>query len=223
MRNAFEETPWKRPEFEFSESRVKKLARDRRPVIAPPVPNEELAEFLYEMFTTPAVLAERYSSDQLGAGFWFIFGVESSYCVHARQKDVTRSIKLAWIREIGTLYERLFANVCDDSLGHLSECGSNSVNGAVYMMWDMDCLPGRPDENDPDAEAMTNAVFEVLDRALEIDQAACQESALHGLGELHHWYPDRVRSVLRPRLQGRRFARSELADYAKQAIEGNVM
>lgn len=222
VRNAFEETPWKRPEFEFSESRVKKLPRDSRPVIAPAEWNEELAEYLDELFSRPEFLAQRYSPDQLGTGFWFIFGVESSYCIHARQRDVSRSIKYSWIREIGTLYERLFATVCDESLGHLSESGGSSINGAVYMMWDMDCLPGRPDSSDPDSEAMADLVFEVLACALDLDQPACQESALHGLGHLHTWYPSRVRAVIQPRIAGRRFARRELIDYAKQAIEGAI-
>ena len=107
---------------------------------------------------------------------------------------------------------------CEPVLGHLNEGGA--LNGACYMWWDFDCWCATPDP-------LTRNPYDVaflasMTAILEIDHAACQESALHGLGHWHNAHPDEVESIIDKYLQRNESLRAELREYALDARQGMV-
>ena len=82
------------------------------------------------------------------------------------------------------------------------------------MWWDFDCWYSAP----------SSALLTVMRSTLDIDNVACQESALHGPG---HWYdrqhPEEVERIIDEFLGRGQNLRSELRQYAQAARAGLVM
>lgn len=222
--NAFTGTPWNREELfcPYAE----------RPSDSPYIEHWSkyfspdasiLAGYLARLFENPEFLETEYSSEQLDNGFSFIFGIESEYCRVAREPEVPVDVQMRWVLAIKTLYTRLFTRVCSPHLSHLDEYGSAPVNGAVYMLWDMDCLEGAAMFPEHNKGVLVEPVFDVLTHALSLSHPACQESALHGLSHLHWVHGDRVERIVSEYLEQGRAARPELIDYARAARTGGVM
>jgi hypothetical protein len=220
--NAFMGKPWMREEY---------FGGEKRPSGSPFTaawgdyycPNAAiLAEYMARLFEQPEYLAQEYTAEQLDAAFWFIFGVQSSYCITAREPEVPIRLQIRWVIAIKNLYARLFASVCSEHLGHLNETNGHPLNSAVYMMWDMDCLEGAALFPEKNGGMLVEPVFEVLRHALGLRHAASQESALHGLSHLHWAHPQRVERTIDEYLARGGAARPELIDYAITAREGNV-
>jgi hypothetical protein len=74
------------------------------------------------------------------------------------------------------LFEKLFATM--------------QFETAVEMWWDSMAYDwhcgNRSRQNGGEDEEMQDIMFETLAKILELPSAACQASALHGLGHLHH-------------------------------------
>lgn len=61
-----------------------------------------------------------------------------------------------------------------------------------------------------------------MERTLQLDNIACQESALHGLGHWHSAYPKEVERIIDAFLQSNLNIRPELEQYAQSARIGMV-
>jgi hypothetical protein len=68
-----------------------------------------------------------------------------------------------------------------------------------------------------------DTVLDVLEDTLALESAACQRSALHGLGHAHFHVPQDASSIVDRWLQKHPRAPAELRDYALAARTGNVM
>ena len=120
-------------------------------------------------------------------------------------------------------------------LGHTSERWGNPLNYIAYMLWDVSPLIYHA----RDDNRLFSAITDVLEDALNLSNAACIESALHGLGHAQHYYPDAVELIIDRFLAGavderesskyegrrssRRPLRPELLKYAREAREGVVL
>jgi len=215
IENAFAGVPWEREPLFWQIENPDGTASNKYYCPLAPV----LAEYLARLFGNPEPLIDRYSGDQLNKGFWFIAGIESSYFHTAREPNVPLDLQVRWVTAIGTLYEKLFAPLCTPHLGHLNEGPAHPLNSAVYMFWDMDTL-GPDDERAPH---LTEPIFNILERALSLDSVACQESALHGLGENESTHPERVRQIIDAYLRNNPGLPDDLREYAEDAREGNVL
>jgi hypothetical protein len=89
------------------------------------------------------------------------------------------------------------------------------------MWWDIIPLYGRP--NEPEWTEMDNEILGVLESTLKLDSLACQESALHGLGNWHLYYPGRVEGIINNFLQSQKELREELRTYVMNAYRGCVL
>ena len=156
----------------------------------------------------------RFSDAQIGSGLWFLLSnAHSDYTMMI----LTTDQQVAVYESIALLYRGIFQQRCVETLGHLSEHGTE-LNSICYMLWDVSPL-GWPPENCP--PAIVEALFEVLKGALEIPHRACIESALHGLGELYCRYPEMVEQTIGDFL-ARTTLDPALTSYAIDARSGEV-
>lgn len=160
-----------------------------------------------------------YSDEQVGLGLWYLFSNAcSDHSLQVTCADLPVSKVVELYDSIRLLYTGVFGQRCKPVLGHLSEEGS-PLNAICYMLWDVSPL-GWPRDHLL-VPVIENALFRVLEHALDQPHRACVESALHGLGELHSSYPLRVVSVIQPRLP--RLAADEvLHQFALSALAGVV-
>ncbi len=119
---------------------------------------------------------------------------------------------------IAVFFAELLAPRCSATLGHLSEEG-RPLNGVTYMWWES--FPGFANPGDPDREMFDEAELNCLQSILALDSAACQETALHGLG---HWVrrEPRCERIIDEYLATGASARPELIDYARAARAGCI-
>ncbi len=146
-----------------------------------------LTGHLTQLFESPAFIAERYTDDQIAAATWFIFGCGSGFLHEVRSEAVPPDLQIRCIRSIATMYTDLFDRVCgrrgaepDSDL-----CSTSSVDIAVYMIWDMDCLEGAvmfPESGPHLVEPAIEVLQTVLNRCRT---STCLISALHGVGHIY--------------------------------------
>src|SRR5581483_9708641 len=122
--------------------------------------------------------------------------------------------RVACLRLIPTLYRALFVPRCTERLGHLSE-QDGRLDMICYMFWDVACFGGPP--GDREGNLFEDSVLEVLEDVLELPHAACQESAVHGLGHRIARHPERAPAVLTRWLEAGPVRDPRLRPYADAA------
>jgi hypothetical protein len=164
---------------------------------------------LTEVFEAGGTLLARYSDESLNQAFW---DLSSNVLFALGDKSIEWALRHRLIGSFETLFREFFAVRCMPALGHLDEAGS-PLNSACYMWWDFDCWYSTPG----------SALVASMQSILAIDHAACQESALHGLG---HWYhrghSAAVQSIIDEFLESEHL-RVELREYAHSARAGYVL
>ncbi|MFN0016765.1 MAG: hypothetical protein ACKVP0_00815 [Pirellulaceae bacterium] len=180
-----------------------------------PPPPESVA-YLTRLFEEPEILAT-YSDPQVNQGFWYLVDNScSSYMFSLIELGVSWPERQRGIRSIATLFAQLFAHRCSNHLSHFDEVGAGALNLVCYMWWDI--FPARGQ----DGELLDAELLAVMKRILTLDSVACQESALHGLGHWHMYYPEMVEQIIDEFLARVDSARPELREYAECARRGCV-
>lgn len=172
---------------------------------------------LAEIFENPAPLLSKYSDAQIGQAFW---DLGSNVFGGLYDGTIDWELRHRLIRSIEALFRGLFAARCVPVLGHLSET-RNPLSIACYMWWDFDCWYATPDPLT--RNPYDSAFLASMKAILVIDQVACQESALHGLGHWQHAHKSEVEGIIDAFLQGRPDIREELRQYATNARRGYVL
>jgi hypothetical protein len=124
------------------------------------------------------------------------------------------------IKSIYRLYCDCFDMRCAEVLGHLSETTNNPLNQICYMLWDVSPISYLGDRKNK--EQLYDAMIDVLEDCLSLNNPACVESALHGLGHLYGVSKDRIESVITSKLRSKVIASPSLKSYAEQAMRGRV-
>ena len=146
--------------------------------------------------------------------------VFSTTCHLIRTASVAGSRKASAVAAMSNLYDDVLAKRCAPVLGHLSEIGGEpALSFICYMMWDV--CPLAHNWGFGAAGPIADAVVGVLERALESDNDAVVESALHGLGHLER--RGACREIVERYLLLHPQARSELRAYAEAAASGCVL
>ena len=186
-----------------------------------PVPAEAVA-FLAELFEDAGERLAPYTNAQLNQGFWYLLGSGASGLPLATH-DPTVPVA-PWVRCVRAfvpLFAQIFAPRCSPHLGHLDEPGTDPLNLACYMWWDILPLPALPEG--PGRAALHDACLDALAAILDLDADPCREGALHGLG---HWAghdPARVAGIIEKFLAANPALRPELLAYARSARAGCVL
>lgn len=92
-----------------------------------------------------------------------------------------------------------------------------SYRETCYMWWDLFPRHGAPRK--PDLEQTDTVICQTICSILKIDNLACQESALHGLG---HWFSSRPDEVVEAVETFLPRTPVELRQYAIDAMQGRV-
>lgn len=190
-----------------------------------------VTQYLTRLFESPAFVADRYSDDQIAGATSFLFGIGSEYFLDVQSRKVPADLQVRCIRSLTTLYTDLYDRVCgrrgsdpDTDLRETCE-----VDGAVYMIWDMnylECTVMFPERNPHLVEPGIEVLASVLQRCRT---SACLVSALHGIGHIcctHSHNGDKAIADRMKRMVGAFVDSRELPDwlddYAACAREGYV-
>jgi hypothetical protein len=175
--------------------------------------NGEMVALSTQLFlNAPKVLA-RFSDAQVNQGFWALLGAGQPYMLALLDPHLELSPRTDCVRAIETVFTGVFAKRCDESLASCDD-DSNPLNSACYMWWDI--FPPGP------SPIVNRPALEVMRRTLDLPHAACQESALHGLGHWRSCCPDNVEAIISGFLKKGKARRPELIDYAEHARLGMV-
>jgi hypothetical protein len=136
-------------------------------------------------------------------------------------RTIPASARIDFVMSNIDLFAHLFAPRCEAKLGHLSEDSGQPLNQRCYMWWDD--FPSVALGDDPDRDAINRACLETMRGILALDSAACQESALHGLGHSARSFPRDVERAIDSYLANGAPCRPELAAYARAARAGCVL
>lgn len=126
-----------------------------------------------------------------------------------------RSKAIVSMRDV---FRDLFANISGGyGLYRVNGGAPLSYRETCYMWWDMfprHGVPSRADMEETDA-----VISQTIGSILEIDNLACQESALHGLG---HWFSSRPDEVVKTIESFLPHSPIDLKGYAIDAMQGRI-
>jgi len=182
----------------------------------------ELAELIAATFAHCGRDLAPYSDEQLDHGLRYILDNGCSDAVFAlKSDDVPMALRLGAISSLKHLYADIFEHRCVPVLAHLDEPGGNGLTYICYMLWDI--TPLGYWENQKEKTVFYDAVCEALDYAVRSANLACVESGLHGLGHIHHDYPERVEEIIDAFLARGAAGSPALQQYAQLARTGYVL
>jgi hypothetical protein len=85
------------------------------------------------------------------------------------------------------------------------------------MFWDNAAIVVYEDRH------LLDVSLRVLEEILTLDSEICQQSSLHGLGEIQYCAEERVAQIIDTYLQRRPLVSSELRKYAMSARQGDIL
>jgi hypothetical protein len=182
-------------------------------------PAQDLAH-LRRFLDDPVGPLAPFTDEEIGIGLWSLFDSGGAGTAMAIG-DTTLPLeeRRACVAGIRALYDELFVPRCAERLGHLGE-QAGRLEMACYMLWDVAAFGGPPGSRD--GNLLEDAVLDLLPDVLRIEHAACQESAVHGLGHRVGRHPERAPAVLRRWLRDGPVRDERLRPYAEAAIGGCI-
>lgn len=184
-----------------------------------PPPAQELAH-LHRLLAAPPALLDALAEDDVGVGVWSVLDSGGAGTALAlADESLPLDDRIACVRAIPGFYEAVFVPRCAERLGHVGEQGSR-LETACYMFWDIAAFGGAPGTRE--GNLLEDAVLDVLDDILRIPHAACQESAVHGLGHRVARHPERAPAALERWLRRGPVRDERLRPYAEAAKTGCI-
>ncbi len=155
-----------------------------------------------------------FSDAQVNQGLRYLLTSPFDYFYPIRDSDAPLANKQRAIASIYRLYSDCFPRRC-------APRGTDGadLNALCFMFWDI--CPLTYLEKSEHSSELADAIFGVLEQALQIEHRACREGALHGLGEIACWYEPRVAQIVDGFLAST-VVDDELRRYALQARDGAV-
>jgi len=188
---------------------------------APDLGGEKYLELFRWIMNEATSIAECYSESQLAQGLLCLINPSSSPVTpFFYEERLNVELKSAAIHSMRTIFDALFAKKCTGSARFNEQDSQNkdvTFDYVCFMWWDIFPWHGVPER--PSMAAVSDALIQVLADILEIDNFACKESALHGLGHWHSARPQQVEGIINgasPRIP------SDLLAYAECARSGKV-
>jgi hypothetical protein len=179
----------------------------------------ELVVLATRVFETIGTIAQSFGEEQVCTGLRYVINPSCGPIAYLyADVSIDASVRLRAISAMKIVFSDLFA-------AHLSGAQpfrSTSTNhrpyaSLCYMWWDLIPRHGVPRKGELDD--LDRTIMATLASILEIDNAACQESALHGLGHWHSAKPDEVFQIVSGY---ERRSQNGLREYAGDAMRGNV-
>ena len=169
-------------------------------------------KYLTRLFENPFDTLAPFTDAQVNQGLWYIADLSCSDYMYVLLTDnsVRESDRLRGIESAYTLFEKFFAVQCSAHLSHRDEPGANPLNSVCYMWWDL-------------LDMNSRILPRIMEKQLHLNSIACQESALHGLGHAHRYFPREVETIIDDFLSRKLTMRPELKTYALNARSGCIL
>jgi hypothetical protein len=203
-----------------------------------------IVAYLYKLFEGATALLQPYSDGQVAQGLRYLINNSlSNYMFPLMNPDVAWSDRQRAIRAMYVVFKGIFDPKCSPHLSHTlaeSDPVGNPLNEVCYMWWDVCPLQGHPGPTaeedfilateelvdpgprvDPHAAELEVEILSALERTLALDNVACQEAALHGLGHRQYKHAARVESVIDGYIQ--RHLPTWPADEQGQSLRGYAL
>ena len=172
----------------------------------------QVASFYISLFTTPGIVLQQYSLEQIEQGFWAIqsSNIDCAATEIIWDQRLPFELRENCVRSMFHLYELLFSHV--------------SLETSAEMWWDSLAYDwhcgNRVRAKGGEDKLMQDVMFETLSKILQLPSEESQAAALHGLGHLHH--PD-TSDLIVEYLAQRPEIDSDLKEYALAAARFEVM
>jgi hypothetical protein len=174
------------------------------------------------LFADPVPPLQWFADAQIAQGLRYLFSISATGGKDWLSDPTTPfEQRLACVRSIFTLFERLFAPRCSSELSHVAKVAGPPLNGVCYMWWDEFIAIAHP--GDPHFQTLHEAALDVMAQTLRLPSPACQEAALHGLGHWHGQFPVRTTEIIDAYLAASPNLDPQLASYARAARSGCVL
>lgn len=180
---------------------------------------DQLVRLAAQAFKGAAKAANQFDEKQVCMGLRYLVNPSCGPIPYLYlDASIDFSIRSNAITSMQDLFRNLFAKLSNKNALYRA-CGGLplSYRETCYMWWEMFPRHGVPRR--ADMEETDTVICQTISSILEIDNLACQESALHGLG---HWYssrPDEVSEAIKSFLP---HAPVALKEYAIDAMRGRV-
>jgi hypothetical protein len=180
---------------------------------------DQLVQLAAQAFSDVAKAANQFDEKQVCMGLRYLVNPSCSPIPYLYlDASIDFSIRSNAIMSMQALFQNLFANLSSEHALYQASGGSPlSYRETCYMWWEMfprHGVPRRADMEETDA-----IICQTISSILEIDNLACQESALHGLG---HWFSSRPNEVSEAIKSFLPHAPVALKEYAINAMQGRV-
>ena len=189
------------------------------------ISNIEIINYSKKIFKDIDSILDTYADIQICHGLWYLVDPASSFSSYAYfDIDIEESERISCIKDMLIVFQRLFKRKCSAHLSYLQidknskEYDNESIfNFFCYMWWDVFPRHGVPYSKS--LAKIDKVILHLLEEILSIDNIACIESALHGLGHWHAGYPEVVVDII-----DKNFAiiPKELIEYAELARDGRM-
>ncbi len=175
--------------------------------------------YLLRLFSNPGQLLERFSDAQINQGLNLILCNGASNIQHALN-DVGLDLhdRVSTVLSIKNIFKDIYNVRCTPASALNYSVKQNPLNDTCYMWWDFSTLFFAHDDE------IIIACLDVMRFCLELENLACQESALHGLGHLHseEKFRGECQNIISNFLHSDSKNVQQLSGYAKAAYKGMV-
>lgn len=181
------------------------------------LPELEL-EYITQAFNDAQNTLAPFSDTQLGHALWYI--ASQSWIREVGNPEIEWSKRQNCIQSFYVLFSEIFDKRCEKKLNAncFEDCG-NDLNLTCYMWWDIFPLWGDLEKRNPIDDAFLN----VMKKTLTLDNVACHENALHGLGHLYRVsYARDIEKIIDDYLERNPTLPASLKAYAQSAEKGSV-
>jgi hypothetical protein len=188
--------------------------------LAAEMPPRDALDLMTRLFLNCGSLLEPFTDQQVAEGLVFLSAAgQSEWMNYIYDPSIGRESRFGCIRSIEAVYRDCFAIRCQND--HATRSSDlNTLDTVCFMWWDRFPSGGLSTTSDEEREAVHIELVDVIAKTLQIENAACQESALHGLGHFGGPNVKCARVAIDDWLAAH--PHSALRAYAKAALERNV-
>jgi len=178
-------------------------------------------KFFYETLVNSGSELLRFSDKQVNNGLYLMFSSSQGIVFVLKEPSVPAQDRTAAIRAIKILYTDCFEKRARPVLSHLNEPRASPINSICYMLWDVTSINTWGNKGDCE---YFDLCLEVLEFALHLENPACIESALHGLGHMGSFGTNRrIYKIIDNWIKSSPTNYSQLLKYAVLAQRGYIL
>lgn len=185
----------------------------------PEFDNNKMVGFISEFYSRVTKISKDHSQSSIYHALNYTVNTTCGhlgYLISNEAIEAERRVEL--VDSMFILFRDYFNSECANTSIRNKVGFNQTINMVCYMWWELVSWQGIPYRHD--MKSIDESILKCLENILRLDNEACKESAIHGLGHWYDSYPERVESII----AGNRDAIPiELKDYATQAVTGRVL